>query len=199
MALHDKNEYGGIMVDLKELLAKHITDEEKLSSVVEELDQNFAKGFIPKGRFNEVNEELKVLKSQMEESKKAMETLSQKASSVEEYEKQLNELKQLNSDIEAKSQQQIASITKKSQLKELLLVNNAHKDALELLVEKYSDVAEVENGSLKDADKLLETIKAEKAGLFVQTKVESVEQGSHKQAPSTDDGSARLRSLYGLK
>lgn len=187
------------MVDLKELLAKHITDEEKLSSVVEELDQNFAKGFIPKGRFNEVNEELKVLKSQMEESKKAMETLSQKASSVEEYEKQLNELKQLNSDIEAKSQQQIASITKKSQLKELLLVNNAHKDALELLVEKYSDVAEVENGSLKDADKLLETIKAEKAGLFVQTKVESVEQGSHKQAPSTDDGSARLRSLYGLK
>lgn len=186
------------MADVKELLAKYIEDGEKLNAVVEELNQDFAKTYIPKGRFNEVNEELKIVRSQLDENKKAMETLSQKASSIEEYEKKLNELQQLNSDIEAKSQQQIASITKKTQLKELLLVNNAHKDAIELLVEKYADKVEIDNDKIKDSELLLDTIKAEKAGLFVQTKVESVDQGSHKENPIPDD-SDRLRKLYGLK
>lgn len=185
------------MAEIKELLAKYL-DADKLDSVVEELNQDFAKAYIPKGRFNEVNEELKIVRTQLDDNKKAMESLSQKASSIEEYEKKLAELQQLNSDIETKSQQQIASITKKTQLKELLLVNNAHKDAIELLVEKYADKAEVENDKIKDSDKLLETIKAEKSGLFVQTKVESVDQGGHKENPIPDD-SDRLRKLYGLK
>lgn len=186
------------MADIKEVLAKYITEEEQLSSVVEELNQDFAKSFIPKGRFNEVNEELKVLKSQLDENKKAMETLTQKASSVEEYEKKLTELQQLNSDIEAKSQQQIASITKKTQLKELLLVNNAHHDALDILVEKYTDLVEIDGDKIKDPSKLLEQIKTERAGLFVEKKTDSADKGGNKDKQPTDD-SDRIRKLYGLK
>jgi len=186
------------MADFKEVLAKYIKEEEQLSSVVEELNQDFAKSFIPKGRFNEVNEELKVLKSQLDENKKAMETLTQKASSVEEYEKKLTELQQLNSDIEAKSQNQIASITKKTQLKELLLVNNAHRDALDILVEKYTDLVEIDGDKIKDPSKLLEQIKTERAGLFVETKTDSVDKGGNKDKVQGDD-SDYLRKLYGLK
>lgn len=185
------------MADFKEVLAKYI-EADKLDSAVEELNQDFAKAYIPKGRFNEVNEELKIVRSTLEENKKAMETLSQKASSVEEYEKKLAELTQLNSDIEAKSQQQIASITKKSQLKELLLMNNAHHDALELLVEKYADVAQVEGEKLKDPQTLLEQIKTERAGLFIHSTTESVDKGANKESQPVDD-SERLRKLYGLK
>lgn len=187
------------MSELKEVLGKYI-DAEKLDSVVEELNRELPKTFIPKGRFNEVNDELKIVKTQLEESKKAVEGLSQKAGSVEEYEKQLADLKKLNSDIEAKSQEQIASITKKSQLKELLLVNNAHKDALDLLVEKYSGQAEVSGEGLKDPEKLLETIKKEKPGLFIVVKSDSDNKGSHVDNPTQIDATLQAyRKAAGLK
>lgn len=185
------------MADFKELLGKYI-DADKLDSVVEELNQELPKNFIPKGRFNEVNEELKITKSALEENKKATETLSIKANSIEEYEKKIAELTKAHADSEANAHNQIASITKKTQLKELLLVNNAHKDSLDLLVEKYADGVEIIDGKLSKTDELLATIKAERAGLFIQTQSNSADQGGHTNPPSEDDD-ARLRKLYGLK
>lgn len=184
------------MAELKDLLGKYI-EAEKLDGAVEELNQELPKQFIPKGRFNEVNEELKVIKGQLEENKKAMESLSQKANSVEEYEKQITELKKLNSDIEENSNKQIASITKRTQLKELLLLNNAHKDALELLVEKYANEAEIVDGKIKGADTLLNKIKEERSGLFLQKVDDTVDKGQNKTNPTSDD-TDRLRKLFGL-
>lgn len=185
------------MAELKEVLGKYV-EAEKLDGAVEELNQELPKQFIPKGRFNEVNEELKVIKTQLEESKKVMETLSQKASSLEEYEKKLSELQKLNSEIEENAVKQVSAITKKTQLKELLLLNNAHKDALELLVDKYNDIVEVENGAIKSPEELLNKIKSERSGLFMETKVESQDKGQHKEPPVVDD-TDKLRKLYGLK
>jgi hypothetical protein len=186
-------------MELKEILGKYIDDNEKLENVIGELTQDLAKGFIPKNRFNEVNEELKTTRSQLNENKTAMEGLTKKANSVEEYETRLAELQTKNTEIEEKANKQISSITKKTQLKELLLLNNAHKDAIELLVDKYSDIAEVTDGKLIEPDKLLETIKKEKAGLFIETKNDSDDKGSHKDAETTKDDNERLRKLFNLK
>lgn len=187
------------MAEFKELLGKYI-EADKLDGVVEELNRELPKNFIPKGRFNEVNEELKVLKGQLEESKKAMESLSQKAGSVEEYEKKLADLQKQNSEIEANSQKQIASITKRTQLKELLMVNNAHKDALDLLVEKYSEIAETDGDKLKDPDKLLEMIKKDRPGMFITVSSESENKGSHKENPTQLDSTIQAyRKAAGLK
>ena len=185
-------------MELKEILAKYIEDNEKLESVTGELSQDFAKTFIPKGRFNEVNEELKTTKEQLSEMKKSMETLTEKASSVEEYEKKLAELQKTNIEIEEKASKQISSITKRTQLKELLLMNNAHKDAIDLLVDKYTDQVEIENEKVKDAEKLLETIRSEKAGLFIEKSDDSIDKGSNKNK-KPDDDTEKLRKYLGLK
>lgn len=184
------------MAELKELLGKYI-DAEKLDSVVEELNQELPKQYIPKGRFNEVNEELKITRSTLEENKKAIELLSQKANSLEEYEKKIADLTKANADIEASANNQIASITKKTQLKELLLVNDAHKDSVDLLVEKYADGVEMTDGKITLADELIAKIKAERAGLFLTKQSNSGDQGGHQTPPNEDD-TARLRKLYGL-
>lgn len=185
-------------MELNELLSKYIEDKTKLEAAVTEINQDLAKSFIPKGRFNEINEELKASKAQLDETKKAMETLSTKANSVEEYEKKLADLQTANKEIEEKANKQISSITTRSQLKELLLTNNAHKDAIDLLVDKYADSTVLEKGVIKDSDKLLETIKKDKAGLFIEKKEDSVDKGGSKET-KTDDDTARLRNLYGLK
>lgn len=183
-------------MDIKEVLGKYV-ETEKLDGAIEELNQELPKMYIPKGRFNEVNEELKVMKTQMEESKKAMEMLTQKANSLEEYEKKLADLQKLNSEIEENSNKAIATITKRTQLKELLLLNNAHKDALDMLVEKYADDAIVENGTIKEPESLLVKIKGERSGLFIETKIDSQDKGQNKDIVQNDD-SAKLRRLYGL-
>jgi len=158
---------------MQEILNEYITEEEKLKEAVDKLDKENPKHFIPKAKFNDVNEELKVTKEQLASNKKLVDELSNKAESVEEYESQLKTWKTKYDDLEKTSQEKISNITKKTQLKEFLLENNAHKDALDLLIDKYSEEVEVDGDSIKDADKLIERIKEERSGLFIKTTEDS--------------------------
>jgi hypothetical protein len=192
--VHDKN--GRNRMELKEILAKYV-EADKLETVMSEVNTEMPKLFIPKSRFNEQGEEVKLLKTQLEENKKVMEGLTAKALTVEEYEKRNGELQKSMKDMEENTKKQIANITKRSQLKEVLLVNNVHKDALDLLVEKYSDMAEVDEKGIKNKDDLLKKIKEEKGGLFLEGKEDSTEKGGNKKTPPKDD-TAMIRKLMGL-
>lgn len=154
---------------IKDILSEYVTDEDKLNEVVDKLNKENPKHFIPKAKYNETSEALKVTKEQLESQKSMVEELSNKAESVEEYESKLSEWKTKYDELEQTSQSKIANITKKTQLKEFLLENNAHKDAIDLLIDKYSEEVEIDNDSIKDADKLIEKIKEERGGLFINS------------------------------
>lgn len=183
---------------LKDVL-KNYVPEDKLDSAIKDLNQELPKFHIPKERFNEVNEALKLTKGQVEETNKAMSDLAKKAGSVDEYEKKVSELTQKTKDLEEQTKTQIAQITKRSGLKELLLTNNVHKDAIDMLVDKYTNEVKVDDKGLVEADKIIEKIKAERPGLFITKVDESGDQGKNKKkdhTPSDDD--AHLRNLFGL-
>jgi hypothetical protein len=134
---------------IKNIIVKYV-DADKAVELEKELDAELPKQMIPKGRFNEVSEELKIVKAQMDENKKSFEELTKKASSVDEYEKKVAELLTKNKEIEDTAKKNIANVTKRSQLKELLMGNNAHKDALDLLVEKYTEEADIDDKGIKE-------------------------------------------------
>ena len=52
--------------------------------------------------------------------------------------------------------------------------NNAHKDAIDLLLDRYTGEVELgEDGDIRDKDKVLERVKSEKPGLFIERTEES--------------------------
>lgn len=185
------------MADLKELLGKYV-DGDKLDTVIEELNQELPKSYIPKARFNEVNEKYKVTESALEELKKSNEALQTKVGSLDEYEKQLNELKQKNETIEKDYQVKLSSVTKQSQFKELLLESGIHKQALDLIVEKYLPEVELENGTIKGQNELLAKLKAERSELFVTKVNDSDDKGGKGKQSNEDEEQARLKRLFGL-
>ena len=179
-------------------------EEDKLEEVLDELNKSFPKNFIPKSKFNEINEELKLTKQQLDESQGLINQLTEKASSIEEYEKRIAELKIENDNKAIEYQRQIEEVTlntqkelKKSKIKELLLLNNAHEHALDLLTKEYAEVAEWTEEGLVEPEKLIEKIRSERAGLFINEKVESTEKG--KKAKPNDDEMSQLRKWAGLK
>jgi predicted nuclease with TOPRIM domain len=186
------------MEGLKEVIAKYV-DPEKVDAIVDEINKELPKHFIPKGRFNEINDELKIVKTQNEEMKKSVEDLSAKASTIEEYQKQIADLSQKNTLIEDTAKKQVAQITKRTQLKELLLVNNVHKDAVDLLVDKYQEKVEVDDKGIVGSEDLLKTIKTEKAGLFITTTVDSTVKNENTGGkPQSDAETEKMRNLFGL-
>lgn len=186
------------MADFKELLGKYV-DGDKLDTVIEELNQELPKSYIPKARFNEVNEKYKVTESALEELKKSNEALQTKVGSLDEYEKQLNELKQKNETIEKDYQVKLSSVTKQSQFKELLLESGIHKQALDLIVEKYLPEVELENGTIKEQDKLIAKLKQERSELFVTKTSNSEDKGGKGKSLTEDEETLlKMKRLAGL-
>lgn len=184
---------------MKDFLKSYVTDEEKLNSAVEDFSKVFPKHAMPKGKYNEVAEELKITKEQLEAQKTSLTELEQKANSVEEYQQKIEELKTKNTEIEETYKGQIAGITKKTTFEKVLLQNNAHKDAVDLLLEKYLDKVELsEDGNVKDEEALLTTIKSERGGLFIEKTIESSEKGDGVKAKVPNAQDETLRKYFGL-
>ena len=179
--------------------AKDYIQEEKMEEFFENYKKEFPKHAMRKKEYNEVNEALKLTKEQLEETTKSIESLKGKATSLEEAEKKITDWEAQYKQLETDTNQKVGNITKRSNLKELLLTNNAHKDAIDLLVDKYLGVAELtEEGSIKDPSVLLEKIKGEKKGLFVETVVDSTDKDGNVTTATKTDDNERTRKLFGL-
>ena len=80
------------------------------------------------------------------------------------------------------------------------MANNVHKDAIDLLVEKYADTAEyATDKGLRDSDKLLAKIREEKAGLFIESSEDSHDKDGKKTPPDKNPELAKIRGYMGLK
>lgn len=180
---------------LKELL-KDFVSEDKLETVIETINKEAPKHIMPKGKFNEINEELKIARQQITEQKGLVEQLTAKANSVEEYQTKLNEWQSKYNELESNSQKQISQITKKGALKDALVEAKAHKDAIDLLVNS-TDIDSIELKDGKIDTSYIEKLKTERSGLF-QTVVEDseVKDGDKDKKPQNEDD--RLRQLFGL-
>lgn len=186
------------MADFKEVLGKYI-DGDKLDTAIEELNQELPKIYIPKERFNEVNAKFKLTETTLKELQESNKTLQEKANSIEDYEKRLNEALQKNETIEKDYQGKLSSVTKTSLFKETLLNNGVHKQALDLIVEKYLPEVELENGTIKGQTELLAKLKAERSELFVTKVNDSDDKGGKGKSLTEDEETLlKMKRLAGL-
>lgn len=183
-------------MELKELLSNYISPE-KIEEAIEKINQELPKDFIPKSRFNEVNEKLKLTSSALEEKNKTYEDLKQKSGSLEEYQSKVADLEKKNKEIEDRMNKEISSMVKKTKFKDLLAKSGASVDAMDLIIEKYADGVEVENDTIKGAEDLIKKIKEERKTLFVEVGTESNAKGGNGKTGGDDDV-ARLKKLFGL-
>lgn len=181
-----------------------LVESDKLDAVASAIEKGVPKHFIPKSKFNELNEEFKLTKAQLEETSTKITQLSQQASSLGEYQTQIESLKKENSIIAENYKKQIDDImqktrteSKRAKLKESLLDASVHKDAIDLLVERYANEVELSEEGFRDIKPLIEKIKSEKAGLFITEQQSSVEKGQKKNNPPEQDDK-ELRKLFGL-
>ena len=174
---------------VKGILKEHI-DAEKLDDVIEAFKQEFPKHAMPKDKFNETNQELKAAREQLDEQKKLAEQLTAKADSVEEYEQKLKEWEQQYQELETKSNEKISHITKRTQLSELLVRAGLHENAHDLIVDnpKYLDKVEMDDeGKVKDPEALVNSIKQERAGLFIEEQQQSKDTGAQNAQTAVKD------------
>jgi hypothetical protein len=185
---------------LKELLNGYI-EESKVDEFIDKFNKENPKHFMPKEKYNEVAEELKIKKTQLDENTKLIEGLKEKASSVEEYEKKLSDMQTQYQELEVKSQTEVSLITKKTQLKELLIDNKMHKDAIDLFINS-TDLGKIEmvDGKIKDSDAFVATVKQERAGLFLETvQTSNVQNQNTNNNTNTEvQSDALLRQAMGL-
>jgi uncharacterized phage infection (PIP) family protein YhgE len=203
VGLHQKHQGEKQMEWIKEAL-NGLVEADKLDAVASAIEKGVPKHFIPKSKFNELNEEFKLTKAQLEETSTKITQLSQQASSLGEYQTQIESLKKENSIIAENYKKQIDDImqktrteSKRAKLKESLLDASVHKDAIDLLVERYANEVELSEEGFSDIKPLIEKIKSEKAGLFITEQQDSVEKGQKKKNPPESDDK-ELRKLFGL-
>jgi len=169
---------------LTEYLKQYVS-EDKLEEAVETFKKDvFPKNAIGKDKFNELNEELKLAKGQLEEKNSTIEKLSSDVGNIDEWKAQLETVKSEAAAKEEEYQAKVSNITKKSELEKLLMTNNAHKDSVDLLLEKYIADVELNDGQIKDADSLVNKIKEERSGLFIGTTEDSTNKDEQKKNPT---------------
>lgn len=182
---------------LKNLLKDKVS-EESLEDILQNINKEFPKYAIPKNVYNEKAEELKTLKAQLEETKNLTEQLKQKAGSVEEYEAQIKDLSTKYQELESKAQTDIANITKRTQFNELL-INKVPDSARDLLVDRYMDKVQIEDGKIRDSDILLESIKKERPELFIELREDSEKpKNTQKTEPAANADLEKMRRYAGL-
>lgn len=81
---------------LKELLKKAGIEEAKVDEIVGNINKELPKYFMPKDKYNEVNEAKKQLESDIKERDKQLKDLGDKVKGNEELEKQIKELQETN-------------------------------------------------------------------------------------------------------
>ena len=167
---------------LKELLKEHVA-EDKLDEVVKAFNAESPKHVIPKDVFNEKSTEAKTLKGQLDEYKKQVESLSEKAGTVEEYQQQIEKLKTDYTELEAKTQQEITNITKKTAYEKALINSGVHKDAIDLLLSS-TKLDELDTEKL---DEQINNLKEQRPGLFVEEKQQSKDTGETNAPTATKD------------
>lgn len=152
---------------LKTLLQEKGVSSEVVHEVVAAAEEKM-KGFIPKHRFDEVNEAKKQLEEQLAERDKQLAELKKAAGDNEELKKQIEQLQQENKTKEQEYQARIRDMAVTTAIK-LAVAGDAHDpDLVATLIDK-SKIEVDEEGNIKDGlDDQLKALREAKSFLFVQ-------------------------------
>lgn len=152
---------------LKELLQEKGVADDVIQSVVAAAEEKM-KGFIPKHRFDEVNEAKKQLEAELKDRDKQLADLKKAAGDNEELKQQIEQLQQENKEKEQSYQAKIRDMAVTTAIK-LAVAGEAHDpDLVASLIDK-TKIEVDEQGQIKSGlDDQLEALREEKSFLFVQ-------------------------------
>ena len=152
---------------LKELLQEKGVSDDVIQSVVAAAEEKM-KGFIPKHRFDEVNEAKKQLEAELKDRDKQLADLKKAAGDNEELKKQIEQLQQENKEKEQSYQAKIRDMAVTTAIK-LAVAGEAHDpDLVASLIDK-TKIEVDEEGNIKGGlDDQLKALREEKSFLFVQ-------------------------------
>jgi septal ring factor EnvC (AmiA/AmiB activator) len=121
-------------------------------------------GFIPKARFDEVNETKKELEQQIKDRDKQLKELAEKAKGNEELEKQIKELQEVNKTTKEQYEDKIKDMTINAAIQTKL----AEAKYPDLLLAKFdkSKLSIAEDGTVLGVDEQLTTLKETYKDLF---------------------------------
>lgn len=147
----------------EDLIAMGLTEEQ--SNKVLEAYTESLKGFIPKARFDEVNDAKKDLEQQIKERDKQLKELAEKAKGNEELEKQIKELQEVNKTTKEQYEVKIKELKIDAAIREKL-TDAKYPD---LLITKFdkSKLVVADDGTVSGIDDQLTQIKEQYKDLFI--------------------------------
>ena len=159
---------------LKELL-KGIVPEDKLDGVVESFNKEFPKHAVPKTEFNTIKEELKIAKTNADQTNVTLEQLKTEVGTVEEYKSKIKDMTTQMEAAKVESDKQVSNVIKKVNFEKLLIQNKMNESAVDLVVNtiNFDEIVLDAAGNIVDADKHIGKIKETRAALFLTTKTDS--------------------------
>lgn len=150
---------------LKKLLEKHGVGAELVTTIMEDTKDT---NYIPKERFDEVNNSLKELKGQLADRDKQLKDLGDKAKGNEELSKQIADLQEANKKTVGDYEAKIKNMTLDNAIKSKLKDSKAKYE--DLLMSKFDreKLKLKEDGSIEGLDEQLNSLKEGYTDLFEQ-------------------------------
>lgn len=147
----------------EDLIAMGLT-EEQANKVLEAYTESL-KGFIPKARFDEVNDAKKDLEQQLKDRDKQLDDLSKKVKDNEELSKQIKDLQDANKTTKEQYEAKIKEMTINAAIREKL-TDAKYPD---LLITKFdkSKLVVADDGTVSGIDDQLTQIKEQYKDLFI--------------------------------
>lgn len=133
---------------MKEKLIKLGLTDEMAQKVVDNLGDVIDGEYVPKQRFNEVNNELKSAKDTIKERDTQLEKLQNDNDSNEDLKKQIADLKKANADA-AKEAENKLNAERKSNAVKLELSGKVHNVSVAMSLLKMDDIVMTEDGKVK--------------------------------------------------
>lgn len=179
---------------LKELGLDEVTAKKVADASAEEL-----KDYIPKHRFDEVNNENKTLKSNAEESKKALETLKASNGDAEEMKKQIEAMQEESKEAENRYKKEMNEVRMENAIKLAIHGTAQDEDIVSNLFDK-SKLILGDDGKVTGLDEQLEAFKKDKPFLFKQEESNNGNKGGFQpkvggEPPSGNEGDGAKADL----
>ena len=151
---------------LKKLLQKHGVAEEVVNKIIEEEKDN---QYIPKSRFDEVNEAKKQLENDLKDREQQLKDLGEKAKGNEELSMQITELKEANKKTSKEYETKIRNLTLDNAIKIKLKDNKAKYE--DLLMSKFDreKLKINDDGTIEGLTEQLTSLKEGYKDLFEQS------------------------------
>ena len=156
-------------MDFEKMLIEAGIEAEKAKEIAGKLNSEIPKSFMPKDKFNEVNDQVKDLKTQISDRDKQLKDLGEKAKGNEDLTKQITDLQAANKKAIEESDLKIKNITMDNAIKLKLKDSNAKYEDLLLGKVDKSKLIVADDGSITGLDEQIKTLQAGYKDLFGET------------------------------